>query len=603
MEPAVLVPPEELEKRKTMSSLYKPIENWQTRLLSMLPGHDHDIVSCNLLIANLGADEEVALRENYTVLEYEAVSYCWGEERLDAAITCNGLQIPVTRHCASALRHLRYPDKKRHLWIDFICINQKDEAEKSRQVRNMFKIYRKATSVLAWLGVPTLQESAFLEIASGASYSACLHPSSSYDAERQQQTLECGIQSTLMNPWFSRLWVRQETMAARNLVVVFGRYSMPYGQLKGRISFLTAGGYSTKDPENNLDAIHLIFQYGKGGTPAARVSAIGTPLRILISGKTLNVLDSRDRTYGALGILSHLQPTDSLGLNGLRLPWARFPIDYRKTVSEVFQDLIAFLVEHNSFHAIPTVYESRRNRRSSLASWAIDWRLNITRYSRFYYSGRLPHSMKASEVQVADITRSLQPNNLLRVQGYEIGTVELRTQMPEAPGLANLWGSPCEKEWRRSAITEESVQFPDDLLSECHYVCVRFSAQYWVLFSGLEMSSSPSDPRERDLVTVPGEQDLYNAYDFSETDDIAGPAWSRALVSESCTPGDKLLLDQFARRSVCCSPDLGVAETIHVPGASPYGAQITVVVTPILSSICQRWKASTTCGTSKLLQL
>lgn len=37
-------------------------------------------------------------------------------------------------------------------WIDALCINQYDEAEKERQVRNMFHIYRKASTVLVWLG-------------------------------------------------------------------------------------------------------------------------------------------------------------------------------------------------------------------------------------------------------------------------------------------------------------------------------------------------------------------------------------------------------------------------------------------------------------------
>lgn len=38
-------------------------------------------------------------------------------------------------------------------WIDALCINQYDEAEKERQVRNMFHIYRKASTVLVWLGL------------------------------------------------------------------------------------------------------------------------------------------------------------------------------------------------------------------------------------------------------------------------------------------------------------------------------------------------------------------------------------------------------------------------------------------------------------------
>jgi len=38
------------------------------------------------------------------------------------------------------------------LWIDAICINQNDNAEKSVQVQRMDLIYSNATQVIAWLG-------------------------------------------------------------------------------------------------------------------------------------------------------------------------------------------------------------------------------------------------------------------------------------------------------------------------------------------------------------------------------------------------------------------------------------------------------------------
>lgn len=38
------------------------------------------------------------------------------------------------------------------IWVDAICINQDDDAEKSRQVREMDQIYREATSLFIWLG-------------------------------------------------------------------------------------------------------------------------------------------------------------------------------------------------------------------------------------------------------------------------------------------------------------------------------------------------------------------------------------------------------------------------------------------------------------------
>lgn len=51
-----------------------------------------------------------------------------------------------------ALTRLRHHLKPRYIWADAVCINQVDEEEKSQQVQLMPLIYRKAKSVLIWLG-------------------------------------------------------------------------------------------------------------------------------------------------------------------------------------------------------------------------------------------------------------------------------------------------------------------------------------------------------------------------------------------------------------------------------------------------------------------
>jgi hypothetical protein len=68
-------------------------------------------------------------------------------------IECNGRVLEVQQNLATALRWLRFTDRPRLLWIDAICINQKDEKEKSIQIQNMFTIfYRAEKGTIAWLG-------------------------------------------------------------------------------------------------------------------------------------------------------------------------------------------------------------------------------------------------------------------------------------------------------------------------------------------------------------------------------------------------------------------------------------------------------------------
>ncbi|KAI4122814.1 MAG: hypothetical protein LQ338_005594, partial [Usnochroma carphineum] len=83
---------------------------------------------------------------------YEGLSYAWEDATIRIDITVSGGALPTTLNLASALDRLRSPSESRLLWIDAICINQNDEVEKSKQVRVMRDIYRRAQRTLVWLG-------------------------------------------------------------------------------------------------------------------------------------------------------------------------------------------------------------------------------------------------------------------------------------------------------------------------------------------------------------------------------------------------------------------------------------------------------------------
>jgi len=55
----------------------------------------------------------------------------------------------------SALKHLRFVDRPRVLWIDAVCINQPDQQEKTREIWRMGNIYRAARRVVVFLGPET----------------------------------------------------------------------------------------------------------------------------------------------------------------------------------------------------------------------------------------------------------------------------------------------------------------------------------------------------------------------------------------------------------------------------------------------------------------
>jgi hypothetical protein len=73
------------------------------------------------------------------------------------------MTISVRRNLEAALKRPRYPNQKRVLWVDALCINQEDPVEKNGQVKMMDYIYSCADRVLVWLGEEQAQDSSAIE--------------------------------------------------------------------------------------------------------------------------------------------------------------------------------------------------------------------------------------------------------------------------------------------------------------------------------------------------------------------------------------------------------------------------------------------------------
>ncbi|KAK0612224.1 heterokaryon incompatibility, partial [Immersiella caudata] len=85
---------------------------------------------------------------------YKALSYTWGGQPRNHAVSCDGHVLFVTRNAEDAMRCLRRRLRTTNLWIDAICINQESTKEKNDQVAMMGEIYARATRVVIWLNFP-----------------------------------------------------------------------------------------------------------------------------------------------------------------------------------------------------------------------------------------------------------------------------------------------------------------------------------------------------------------------------------------------------------------------------------------------------------------
>jgi hypothetical protein len=132
--------------------LYMPLNSHrqEIRLLRVLPATNNDEpISCVL--------EHASLQD---LPCYTALSYCWGDPRNKKTIFVSTSVIETTDNLASALWYIRkhlasgslIDDLPQLFWIDAICINQADLAERNHQIGMMQTLYSSAAYVLSWLG-------------------------------------------------------------------------------------------------------------------------------------------------------------------------------------------------------------------------------------------------------------------------------------------------------------------------------------------------------------------------------------------------------------------------------------------------------------------
>lgn len=149
----------------TPSPLYKPIDSskYEIRLLQIpfsmlrnLGQEDPQPLTAKLIHHTLPT-AATSLSKQFlkavTRKHYIALSYVWGDPSLTEEIIVDGHKIPITYSLYSALRQFQCDAfGEETIWVDALCINQADDAEKSAQIRNMREVYHNAGNVRVWLG-------------------------------------------------------------------------------------------------------------------------------------------------------------------------------------------------------------------------------------------------------------------------------------------------------------------------------------------------------------------------------------------------------------------------------------------------------------------
>ncbi|EAQ85227.1 hypothetical protein CHGG_09241 [Chaetomium globosum CBS 148.51] len=224
---------ERLARERTLESAvldefyqYKRIqEYYRSRVLVLNPGKKTDKLAGSLEAMWIGSEEP----------RYSALSYVWGEPQYNEVILIDGKRLAITNSLGIALRRLRPAPGQPALriWIDQLCINQKDTVERSQQVRLMHAIFRDAHQVLVWLGAdPEGHASRAFQLLNALRSifedkllsTLCKLKGANFDWIPVENWKSLRELSKL--PWFRRAWIPQEIGTDAEAIVHWGSESI-----------------------------------------------------------------------------------------------------------------------------------------------------------------------------------------------------------------------------------------------------------------------------------------------------------------------------------------------------------------------------------------
>jgi hypothetical protein len=304
--------------------------------------------------------------------QFETLSYTWGsaENPIDIFVGSSGYHtLAVTQNLAEALPYLRLEDRSRTLWIDAICVNQSDIAERTSQVKRMADIYSKATPVVVWLGPASEDSSMAIDFfnmicskitVDWQTYSFQPTSADTWWADLNflvpvGQAQSNSIVRLLSRPWFERLWIWQEVrLPSGDTIVKCGNQTIRWSSMCQAIYYLYGMNLSgaNHDLKTRLQSVsQLCNGQSRGHVPLTE---------LLNDTKYCKCSDPRDRIFALLSLLG-----PSKRVTGIEA-------DYSKTVSEVYKNATLCTIKFNQYlEIIATAGLEQSN--LGLPSWVLKW--------------------------------------------------------------------------------------------------------------------------------------------------------------------------------------------------------------------------------------
>lgn len=344
-------------------------------------------------------DVRAVRRDDPPPPEYEALSYAWGSEADPSRVRVrsrsrkfdsHSYYLSITRNLDDALRALRKyhpaagnPENtlasslERVLWIDAICIDQANAAEKGPQVAMMGSIYQSASRVVAWLGPAdeTSHRAMQFMCSVGLQVKVSFRGSELSPAPGAAdptlgdiqvpllETFDDGMATCLTalfeRAWFSRLWVVQEILLGRSpgsIVLCGPQDAVPWHLFRNAIAVV-----SWKWP-HGLTSQHYHAVMSRLWTFVTVQDNTAYLSRLRHDFGALTCKDPRDRIYAVMNLLGPLE----------RRHLCIRP-DYDRPVAKVYRELVRRTIGILGDLTILEECEASAEDDRSLPSWVPNW--------------------------------------------------------------------------------------------------------------------------------------------------------------------------------------------------------------------------------------
>ncbi|KAJ6789722.1 hypothetical protein PWT90_00586 [Aphanocladium album] len=363
---------------------------------------------------------------------YHALSYAWQHQNGSAPMIINGAVCNVAETVEQALRQLRQDEGAVLVWVDQICINQRDNEEKGHQVQQMHRTFSEASTVIAWLGMP-FPDSAllfrFFKQAGAAAHEEQWQMLAELIEHADYLPVKDAFRRFCQRPYWSRLWVIQEFAVCARLRIVCGDASI---DADGDFFALMAAEYPESPEEEDAEettaqadvqtaavsqleemltapersfADSLITRRDRYRPfPDSTENSSDTFFRVLTTCLVLEAdynwpmaSDPRDRVFALMQLASDLQDFDK----GF--------VDYAKSTEQVYHQTTATFLKQG--HVDVLSFCQFPKRWTNLPSWVVDWDTQVRSpaarepwFSKFCASGDSSSKQSISHPQLGHAT-------------------------------------------------------------------------------------------------------------------------------------------------------------------------------------------------------